>query len=87
MQLKWRNNPNEKRRSPHQISPAVNFPVNKEMRVYQRRAVWTCIQYDFKDIQEPNDMAEPNYGQQVSLFGRDSKTIAPLIDSLVNLGM
>jgi glyceraldehyde-3-phosphate dehydrogenase (NADP+) len=40
----------------------------------------------FKDIQEPlNDMAESNYGQQVSLFGRDIKTIAPLIDTLVNL--
>jgi glyceraldehyde-3-phosphate dehydrogenase (NADP+) len=26
-----------------------------------------------------------NYGQQVSLFGRDIKTIAPLIDTLVNL--
>jgi hypothetical protein len=33
---------------------------------------------------EPNDM-ESNYGQQVSLFGRDIKTIAPLIDTLVNL--
>ena len=40
----------------------------------------------FKDIQEPlNDMAESNYGQQVSLFGKDSKTLAPLIDALVNL--
>jgi glyceraldehyde-3-phosphate dehydrogenase (NADP+) len=40
----------------------------------------------FKDIQEPlNDMAESNYGQQVSLFGRDIKTIAPLIDTLVNV--
>jgi glyceraldehyde-3-phosphate dehydrogenase (NADP+) len=28
-------------------------------------------------------MAESNYGQQVSLFGRDIKTIAPLIDTLV----
>jgi glyceraldehyde-3-phosphate dehydrogenase (NADP+) len=30
-------------------------------------------------------MIESNYGQQVSLFGRDIKTIAPLIDTLVNL--
>jgi glyceraldehyde-3-phosphate dehydrogenase (NADP+) len=36
-------------------------------------------------IQEPlNDMAESNYGQQVSLFGK-IKTIAPLIDMLINL--
>jgi hypothetical protein len=30
-------------------------------------------------------MAESNYGQQVSLFGKDIKTLAPLIDTLVNL--
>jgi glyceraldehyde-3-phosphate dehydrogenase (NADP+) len=40
----------------------------------------------FKNIQEPlDDMAESNYGQQVSLFGRNINTIAPLIDTLVNL--
>ena len=30
-------------------------------------------------------MAASNYGQQVSLFGRDVSTLAPLIDTLVNL--
>jgi len=30
-------------------------------------------------------MAASNYGQQVSLFGNDVKTLAPLIDTLVNL--
>jgi glyceraldehyde-3-phosphate dehydrogenase (NADP+) len=30
-------------------------------------------------------MAASNYGQQVSLFGKDVKTLAPLIDTLVNL--
>jgi glyceraldehyde-3-phosphate dehydrogenase (NADP+) len=30
-------------------------------------------------------MAASNYGQQVSLFGRNIKQIAPLIDTLVNL--
>ena len=30
-------------------------------------------------------MAESNYGQQVSLFGKDIYTLAPLIDTLVNL--
>jgi glyceraldehyde-3-phosphate dehydrogenase (NADP+) len=38
----------------------------------------------FKDIQEPlNDMADSNYGQQVSLFGKDIKTILRLL--IVNL--
>jgi glyceraldehyde-3-phosphate dehydrogenase (NADP+) len=40
----------------------------------------------FSDIEEPlDDMAESNYGQQVSLFGKDVNTLAPLIDTLVNL--
>jgi glyceraldehyde-3-phosphate dehydrogenase (NADP+) len=30
-------------------------------------------------------MAASNYGQQVSVFGSDVKTLAPLIDTLVNL--
>jgi glyceraldehyde-3-phosphate dehydrogenase (NADP+) len=32
-----------------------------------------------------NHMADSNYGQQVSLFGRTSKQSTPLIDTLVNL--
>jgi len=30
-------------------------------------------------------MAESNYGQQVSVFGEDADTLAPLFDVLVNL--
>lgn len=69
------------------IFPAVLFPVNKEMRVYQEEQFGPVVPVlTFKDIQEPlNDMAESNYGQQVSLFGKDIKTLAPLIDTLVNL--
>ena len=69
------------------IFPAVLFPINKEMRVYQEEQFGPVVPIlTFKDIQEPlKDMAESNYGQQVSLFGKNIKTIAPLIDSLVNL--
>ncbi|WP_348799568.1 NADP-dependent glyceraldehyde-3-phosphate dehydrogenase [Flavobacterium adhaerens] len=69
------------------IYPAVLFPINKEMRVYNEEQFGPVIPVlTFKDIQEPlNDMAESNYGQQVSLFGKNIKTIAPLIDTLVNL--
>lgn len=69
------------------IYPAVLFPVNKNMRVYHEEQFGPVVPIiSFKDIQEPlNDMAESNYGQQVSLFGKDIKTIAPLIDTLVNL--
>jgi glyceraldehyde-3-phosphate dehydrogenase (NADP+) len=48
------------------------------MRVYHEEQFGPVVPIlSFKDIQEPlNDMA--NYGQQVSLFGRDIKTIAIL---------
>ena len=73
--------------SDNYIFPAILFPINKEMRVYHEEQFGPVVPIlTFKDIQEPlKDMAESNYGQQVSLFGRDIKTIAPLIDTLVNL--
>ena len=73
--------------SDNYIFPAVLFPINKEMRVYHEEQFGPLVPIlTFKDIQEPlNDMAESNYGQQVSLFGKDIKTLAPLIDTLVNL--
>ncbi|HEX8270600.1 MAG TPA: NADP-dependent glyceraldehyde-3-phosphate dehydrogenase [Flavobacterium sp.] len=69
------------------IFPAVLYPVTKRMRVYQEEQFGPVVPIiSFSDIDEPlNDMAESNYGQQVSLFGRNIKTLAPLIDSLVNL--
>lgn len=69
------------------IFPAVLYPVNKEMRVYHEEQFGPVVPViSFKDINEPlEDMAESNYGQQVSLFGKDIKTLAPLIDALVNL--
>jgi glyceraldehyde-3-phosphate dehydrogenase (NADP+) len=69
------------------IYPAVLYPINKKMRVYHEEQFGPVVPIlSFKNIQEPlNDMAESNYGQQVSLFGQNIKTIAPLIDTLVNL--
>ena len=73
--------------SDNYIWPAVLYPVNKEMRVYKEEQFGPVIPIvSFKDIEEPlDDMAESNYGQQVSLFGKDVYAIAPLIDTLVNL--
>jgi glyceraldehyde-3-phosphate dehydrogenase (NADP+) len=69
------------------IYPAVLFPVSKDSRVFQEEQFGPVIPIvSFKSIEEPlDDMAESNYGQQVSLFGQDIKTLAPLIDMLVNL--
>lgn len=73
--------------SDNYIWPAILYPVNKEMRVYKEEQFGPVIPIvTFKDIEEPlDDMAESNYGQQVSLFGKDVYAIAPLIDTLVNL--
>ncbi len=69
------------------IWPAVLYPVTKDMRVYQEEQFGPVIPVlSFQDIEEPlDDMAESNYGQQVSLFGKDVYTLAPLIDTLANL--
>jgi glyceraldehyde-3-phosphate dehydrogenase (NADP+) len=69
------------------IYPAVLYPVTKDMRVYQEEQFGPVIPIiSFSDIAEPlDDMAASNYGQQVSLFGNNAKTLAPLIDALVNL--
>lgn len=69
------------------IFPAVLYPVNKSMRVFKEEQFGPVIPIlSFSDIAEPlNDMAESNYGQQVSVFGKDIKKLAPLIDTLVNL--
>ena len=69
------------------IFPAVLYPVTKDMRVFQEEQFGPVIPVvSFSDIDEPlDDMAASNYGQQVSLFGKDVKTLAPLIDTLVNL--
>src|SRR5690606_34628377 len=80
-------NQNGAKHSENYIFPAVLYPVNKQMRVYAEEQFGPVIPIlAFDDIQEPlDDMAESNYGQQVSLFGKDIKTLAPLIDTLVNL--
>lgn len=69
------------------IWPAILYPVTKDMRAYTEEQFGPLIPVvSFRDIEEPlDDMAESNYGQQVSLFGKDVYTLSPLIDTLVNL--
>ncbi len=69
------------------IFPAVLYPVKKNMRVYQEEQFGPVIPVvPFTNIEQPlDDMAESSYGQQVSVFGKDTKILSPLIDTLVNL--
>lgn len=66
--------------------PAVLYPVNDKMRIYyeeQFGPVVPIIAYD--DVEEPmHYVINSNFGQQVSIFGNDSKTIARLIDMFSN---
>ena len=67
--------------------PAVLYPVDKTMNVYHEEQFGPVIPViSYKEIDEPLDaMAASDYGQQVSLFGRDVRKIGPLIDTLANL--
>jgi glyceraldehyde-3-phosphate dehydrogenase (NADP+) len=66
--------------------PALLFPVNNSMRVWHEEQFGPVIPVaPFSDISEPLDyVTESNYGQQISIFGRDADAIAHLVDPLVN---
>lgn len=66
--------------------PAVLFPVNSSMRVYHEEQFGPVVPIvPFKDIEVPiRYVVDSNYGQQLSIFGRDTGRIASLIDPLVN---
>lgn len=68
------------------IKPAVLYPVNSSMRVYHEEQFGPVIPIlSFKNISEPIQyMVDSNYGQQVSVFGTNSKELAELVDPLVN---
>lgn len=66
--------------------PALLYPVNDKMRVYHEEQFGPVIPIvPFNEIDTPiRYIEESNYGQQVSIFGRDPGNIAILIDQLVN---
>jgi glyceraldehyde-3-phosphate dehydrogenase (NADP+) len=66
--------------------PAILYPVKAGMKVYTEEQFGPVIPVvPFDDIQEPmRYIVESNYGQQVSIFGRDPDAMARLIDPLVN---
>ena len=66
--------------------PALVSPVDASMRLYTEEQFGPLVPVvPFEDIEEPmRYISESNYGQQVSLFGKDPDTLARLIDPLVN---
>ena len=74
-------------RVPNFIWPSIVYPTTKDMKVYEDEQFGPIIPViSFDDISQPlDDMAASNYGQQVSLFGKDVYALSPLIDTLANL--
>ena len=66
--------------------PAVVYPVNEQMRLYHEEQFGPVVPVlPFSDIETPiSYMVNSCYGQQVSLFGNDSESMAALIDQMVN---
>jgi glyceraldehyde-3-phosphate dehydrogenase (NADP+) len=68
------------------FAPAVVSPVDDRMRLYHEEQFGPVVPIvPFDDIEEPiRHVVESPFGQQLSLFGSNPETLAPLIDPLVN---
>jgi len=66
--------------------PAVLYPVNEKMKVYHEEQFGPIIPIvPFEDEEEAIQyVVNSNFGQQISIFGTDSKKIASLIDMFTN---
>ncbi|MFZ2905896.1 MAG: NADP-dependent glyceraldehyde-3-phosphate dehydrogenase [Cyclobacteriaceae bacterium] len=66
--------------------PAVLYPVNEKMKVYAEEQFGPVIPIvPYESVDEPmHYVINSNFGQQVSIFGKDSKTVARLIDMFSN---
>jgi glyceraldehyde-3-phosphate dehydrogenase (NADP+) len=66
--------------------PAVVYPVNDKMKLYYEEQFGPVIPIvAFDDDQEAIDyVVNSNFGQQVSIFGTDSKRVAKFIDAFAN---
>ncbi|MCF7858516.1 MAG: NADP-dependent glyceraldehyde-3-phosphate dehydrogenase [Candidatus Cloacimonetes bacterium] len=66
--------------------PAILYPVTSKMKIYEVEQFGPLIPIvPFTDINTALEYIEnSNYGQQVSIFGKDPKILSDLIDPLVN---
>jgi glyceraldehyde-3-phosphate dehydrogenase (NADP+) len=62
--------------------PAVLYPVNNKMKVYYEEQFGPVVPIvPFDKVEEAIDyVVNSNFGQQLSIFGKESKPIARLID-------
>ncbi|NLM18391.1 MAG: NADP-dependent glyceraldehyde-3-phosphate dehydrogenase [Candidatus Riflebacteria bacterium] len=68
------------------VCPTVVYPVNDKMRIYTEEQFGPVVPVAvYDEIEEAiNYVVMSDYGQQVSLFGKDPKEMASLIDPMVN---
>jgi glyceraldehyde-3-phosphate dehydrogenase (NADP+) len=62
--------------------PAVLYPVNNKMKVFYEEQFGPVVPIvPYENVEEAIDyVVNSNFGQQLSIFGKDSKAIAQLID-------
>ena len=66
--------------------PAILHPVSRDTAIFKEEQFGpVCPVLDFEDFEEVlTDIAESDYGQQVSIFTRDAQTAGRCIDHMVN---
>jgi len=66
--------------------PAMLYPVNEKMKIYYEEQFGPVVPIvPFSDDEEAiRYVVNSNFGQQVSIFGTDSKRVARLMDAFVN---
>ena len=66
--------------------PAVLYPVNEKMKIYSEEQFGPVVPIiSFEEDEEAIEyVVNSNFGQQVSIFGSDSKRVAKLMDAFVN---
>jgi len=67
--------------------PAVVYPVSEGMKLFREEQFGPIVPIvSFNDLNDPIEyLISSDHGQQVSIFGSDSKEISFLIDRLINL--
>jgi glyceraldehyde-3-phosphate dehydrogenase (NADP+) len=68
------------------FSPALVYPVNSNMKLWKEEQFGPVVPIvSFHDLSEPLEyVTASDYGQQLSIFGKNADDISALIDPLVN---